>query len=147
MLRAQPVLTIEAVCVPAIHVDLVGPVSDVFGRYDHEPRGMCVINHSNNLQHRVVSPQGVPRARGVLYEDTLATAYRPCRGRDVLNRTLTTSFLAPSNVRAEANSGGEGNPVCSPHGITTDQRGVLPSLPWYDTAEHATEPLGLFPHL
>jgi hypothetical protein len=50
-----------------------------------------VIKHSNNLQHRVVSPQGVPRARGVLYEDTLTTAYRPCRGRDVLNRTLRRS--------------------------------------------------------
>jgi len=47
----------------------------------------------------------------------------------------------------EANSEGEGNPVCSPHGITTDQRGVLPSLPWYDTAGHATEPIGLFPHM
>jgi len=52
---------------------------------------MCVIKHSNNLQHRVVSPQGVPRARGVLDEDTLATAYRPYRGRDVLNRTLRRS--------------------------------------------------------
>ena len=69
---------------------------------------------------------------------TARTRPKPC---------ATTSFLAPSNVRAEANSDGEGNPVCSPHGITTDQRGVLPSLPWYDTAGHATEPIGLFPHL
>jgi hypothetical protein len=56
-------------------------------------------------------------------------------------------FLAPSNVRPEANSEGEGNRVCSPHGITTHKRAVLPSLPRYDTAKHATEPIGLLPHL
>ena len=47
----------------------------------------------------------------------------------------------------EANSEGEGTRVCSPHGITTDQRAVVPSLPRHDPAEHATEPIGLFPHL
>ena len=51
------------------------------------------------------------------------------------------------NVRPEANSEGEGNRVCSPHGITTDKRAVLPSLPRFDTAEHATESIGLLPHL
>jgi hypothetical protein len=55
--------------------------------------------------------------------------------------------LAPSNVRAEENSEGEGNRVCSPHGITTHKRAVLSSLPRYDTAEHATEPIWLLPHL
>jgi hypothetical protein len=53
----------------------------------------------------------------------------------------------PSNVRSETNSEGEGNRVCSPHGITTHKRALLPSLPRYDAAEHATEPIGLLPHL
>jgi hypothetical protein len=45
------------------------------------------------------------------------------------------------------NSEGEGNRVCFPYGIITDKRAVLPSLRRYDTAEHATEPIGLLPHL
>jgi hypothetical protein len=57
------------------------------------------------------------------------------------------SFLLSSNVRSETNSEGEGNRVCSRHGITIHARAVLPSLPRYGTAEHATEPIGLFPHL
>jgi hypothetical protein len=51
------------------------------------------------------------------------------------------------NVRPELNSEGEGNQVCFPHGITSHKRAVLPSLPRYDTAEHATQPSGLLPHL
>jgi hypothetical protein len=64
------------------------------------------------------------------------------------SRGATISFLMrPQYARSEANSDGEGNRVCSPHGITTHKRAVLPSVPRYDTAEHATEPIGLFPHL
>jgi len=36
MLCSQPVVSIEAVCAAASDVDLVSPLSDVFGRYDHE---------------------------------------------------------------------------------------------------------------
>ena len=45
------------------------------------------------------------------------------------------------------NSEGEGNRVWFPHGISSHERTGLPSLPRYDTAEHATEPIGLLPHL
>ena len=55
--------------------------------------------------------------------------------------------LAPVSVRPEVNSEGEENRVCFPHGITSYKRAVLPSLPRYDTAEHATQPIGLLPHL
>jgi len=55
--------------------------------------------------------------------------------------------LHPSNVRPEANSKSQGNRVCCPDGISTYQRAVLPPLPRYDTAEHATEPIGLLPRL
>jgi hypothetical protein len=44
--------------------------------------------------------------------------------------------------RPEANSEGEGNRVSFAHGITTHKRAVLPSLPRFDTAEHATEAIG-----
>jgi hypothetical protein len=53
----------------------------------------------------------------------------------------------PVHVCSEVNSEGGGNRVCLPHGITTHKRAVLPSLPQYDNAEHATEPIGLLPHL
>ena len=39
------------------------------------------------------------------------------------------------------------NRISLPNGITSHQRAVLPSLPRYDTAEHATQPIGLLPHL
>jgi hypothetical protein len=45
VLGSQPVLSIGTVCVPAIDVDLVGALSDVFVRYDHERWRECVINH------------------------------------------------------------------------------------------------------
>jgi hypothetical protein len=63
------------------------------------------------------------------------------------NRRKCAGCCHPSHVRPEMNSEGEGNRVCSPYGITTHKRAVLPSLPRYDTAEHATEPIGLLPHL
>ena len=75
------------------------------------------------------------------------TRLRSLAARGFCRLDVSDSFLAPSDVRPEANSEGEGSRVCSPHGITTDQHAVLPSLPRYDTAEHATEPIGLFPHL
>ena len=55
--------------------------------------------------------------------------------------------LHPSNVYPEMNSEGEGNRVYLPHGISSHKRAVLPSLPRYNTAEHATQPIGLLPHL
>jgi hypothetical protein len=55
--------------------------------------------------------------------------------------------LAPSNVRPEVNSGGDGNRVCFRHGIRSHKRAALPSMPRYDTAEHATQPIGLLSHL
>jgi hypothetical protein len=45
------------------------------------------------------------------------------------------------------NSGGERYRVCFPHGINSHERAILPSLPRYGTAEHATQPIGLLPHL
>jgi len=65
-LRLYPVLSVEAVCVTAIDVDLVGPVSDVFGRYDNERGGMSVINHSDDLSGHRRQARGVyprPAAR------------------------------------------------------------------------------------
>jgi len=53
----------------------------------------------------------------------------------------------PSNVRPEMNSASDGNRVCFPHGISSHTRAVLPSVPRDDTAEHATQPIGLLPHL
>jgi hypothetical protein len=56
-------------------------------------------------------------------------------------------LLHPSIVRPEMNSEGDGNRVCFTHGISWHKRAVLPSLPRHDTAEHATQPIGLLPHL
>ena len=64
-LRSKPVLSIETVCIAAIDVDRVGPASDVFRRYDHEPRRMCVINHGNNLSAHGRQARGVSLACGV----------------------------------------------------------------------------------
>jgi hypothetical protein len=56
-------------------------------------------------------------------------------------------LLRPSNVCPEMNSEVDGNRVCFTHGISSHKRAVLPSLPRRDTAEHATQPIGLLPHL
>ena len=49
MLRSKPVLTIEAIRVAAIDVDLVGSLSDVAGRHDDERWRNCVIDHNKHL--------------------------------------------------------------------------------------------------
>jgi len=90
-LRSKPVLSIETVCVAAIDVDLVGPVSDVFGGYDHERRRMCVINHSDNLCQHTVAGQRVSRAAACFVKALWPSAYPLRRGRDVLNGTLRRS--------------------------------------------------------
>jgi len=41
----------------------------------------------------------------------------------------------------------EENQVCFDHGISSDKRAVLPSMPRHDAPEHATQPIGLLPHL
>src|SRR4029453_15985940 len=64
----------------------------------------------------------------------LLSAFRPSVDSPELTSraaSVSPALLAPSNVRPEANSDGEGNRVCSPHGITTHKRAVLPSLPRY----------------
>src|SRR5688572_19881019 len=90
MLRSYPVLSIKAVCVASIDVELVGPVGDVLGRYDDERRIVCVINHSNNLSARDRQVHGCAPGCGVLYEP-LALAYPLRRSRDVLKTTLRRS--------------------------------------------------------
>ena len=90
MLRSYPVLSIKAVCVASIDVELVGPVSDVLGRYDYERRIVCVINHSNNLSALDRQVHGCAPGCGVLYEP-LALAYPLRRSRAVLKTTLRRS--------------------------------------------------------
>jgi hypothetical protein len=67
-LRSEPVLSIKTVCVASIDVELVGPVSDVLGRYDYERRIMCVINQQPFNSTIAVTPV--------------------CPGRDVLMKHL-----------------------------------------------------------
>ncbi len=49
MLRSKPILTIQAVRVAAIYVDLVGALSDVLRRHDHELWRKRAIDHNNHL--------------------------------------------------------------------------------------------------
>lgn len=77
MLRPEPVLSIEAGCAAASDVDLVGPVRDVFRRDDHERRRMCVISHSNNLQHSRVNTRrrtSAAASHGLSVRDAVASA-------------------------------------------------------------------------